>query len=166
MDINEMKSRRLIYTIGHGNHALPQFLALLSEATIELVVDVRSFPASRYVPHFNKKALQASLAGSGIDYLYLGDLLGGRPADYEKGHPLVYEDAIKRGGFQEGLARLFELSTTNRCAVMCAEKDPNRCHRRYLISRALIRRGVEVTHILGDGTLVPEEEFGLAFGDR
>ncbi len=166
MSGSRMETRRLIYTIGHGNHPLDRFLGLLSDAGIELVVDVRSFPASRYLPHFNRKALQETLIASGIDYHYLGDLLGGRPPGFGKERPLTYEDAVKREGFREGLAQLIELSSRKRCAVMCAEQDPNRCHRRHIITRALVRPGISVMHILGDGTLVQEREFGLPFEDR
>ena len=70
-----------IYTVGHSNHPLEKFLALLSKHRIQLVVDVRSRPYSRFVPHFNRKALEETLRKEGIDYRFLGDKLGGKRPD-------------------------------------------------------------------------------------
>ena len=144
-----------LYTTGHSNHPLPRFLSLLSAHRIEALADVRSRPYSRHFPWFNRKRLAASLAEAGVEYVFMGDSLGGRPADpscYVAGqvqYPLVARAAF----FQEGIARLLELAGRHRVAVMCAEKDPLMCHRTLLIGRELARRHVDVQHILASGEL-------------
>jgi uncharacterized protein (DUF488 family) len=145
---------RPLYTVGHGDHPIGRFISLITGAGARHVVDVRSVPYSRFAPQFNARALQTALAAGGIGYTYLGDLLGGRPRG--KGEPLTYDEAITRESFGEGLRRLAEISRSERCAIMCAERDPNRCHRRHIIARAVVSRGGSVTHILDDGTFVPE----------
>ena len=80
-----MKSSPVVWTIGHSNLSLEQFIPLLTGNGIQTLVDVRSIPNSRHVPQFNRKRLSAAMAQAGIDYVYLGDVLGGRPQD-----PSVY----------------------------------------------------------------------------
>ncbi len=150
-----------LYTIGHGNHPIDRFIELIHDAGIELVIDVRSVPFSRFAPQFNKSRLEKSLGAAHIGYHYLGDLLGGRPGAGSVKAPLTLGEATARASFQDGLRRLSALSGSRRCAVMCAERDPNRCHRKHLIARALVGRGGTVIHILDDGTLVPEEPADL-----
>ena len=145
-----------IFTIGHGNLPIGRFIELVDGAGVELVVDVRSIPYSRFAPQFNKGVLEKSLGTAHIGYRYLGDLLGGRPQGRSKQDILLYDEAVVSELFQEGLKRLLSLSQSGRCAVMCAEKDPNRCHRRHIIARAVVSRGGAVTHILDDGALVSE----------
>ena len=72
-----------IYSLGHSNRTIEHFLSLLSQHDIEVLVDVRSRPYSRYCPHFSKPALEAAVRDAGRRYLYLGDLLGGIPDDDE-----------------------------------------------------------------------------------
>ncbi len=77
----------VIFTIGHSNHAPERFLGLLAGAGVEMVADVRSTPASRRLPQFNRHTLETSLHAAGLSYLWLGRELGGRPAD-----PALYTD--------------------------------------------------------------------------
>ncbi len=149
-----------ILTIGHSNHALPRFLALLRDADVTAVADVRSAPVSRFSPHFNKAALAASLAEHDIAYVFLGKELGGRPdlpelftnrvADYEKMGRLP--------SFQAGIERLITGTQSHRIAVMCAEADPLDCHRCLLVGRALTEAGVEVGHVLPSGEIITHAE--------
>ncbi len=147
-----------IFTIGHSNHALEDFLALLVEHGITAVTDVRSAPYSRFNPQFNRDALAAALKVRNVDYLYLGRELGGRPDDpacYEGGR-IRYERVARTGGFREGIARVVDAAATRRMALMCAEKEPLDCHRTLLVARALDgEEGVEVTHVLATGELEP-----------
>jgi uncharacterized protein (DUF488 family) len=144
-----------IYTIGHSNHSIDQFVALLKGAGITALADVRSRPYSRYCPHFNRKPLQASLQDAGIEYVYLGAELGGKPD-----HPaLAGPDTL---AFQHGLNRLIMGAGRYRVAIMCAEKDPRHCHRTHLITPALEGLHVVVQHILADGSIVPHQSLGLA----
>ena len=90
-----------IFTIGHSNHSLEGFLALLAKRRIAAVADVRSAPYSRFNPHFDRKALAAALEACGIGYRYFGRELGGRPDDpgcYESGR-VSYDRVARRGGF-------------------------------------------------------------------
>ncbi|MBM4273238.1 MAG: DUF488 domain-containing protein [Deltaproteobacteria bacterium] len=150
-----------ICTIGHSNHTWERFLELLGAGRIEVVVDIRSSPYSRYSPHFNKNVLEDSLRRVGIKYVFLGNMLGGRPEGEvfydDKGH--VYYDQIeKSSSFKEGINRLLTGLKTYKLAVLCGEEDPALCHRRLLIGRVLSKYGVEVMHIRGDGRLQSEEE--------
>ncbi|MGY4706500.1 DUF488 domain-containing protein [Candidatus Bipolaricaulota sp. J31] len=132
---------REIYTVGHSNLTLQEFLNLLSRWGIELVVDVRRFPTSRKYPHFQREELTRALRKAGIGYVFLGEELGG----YRRGG---YEARMSTPTFAAGLRKLEELATRAKTAVMCAERDPRGCHRRF-ISAALAARGFRVIHILG-----------------
>jgi uncharacterized protein (DUF488 family) len=145
----------VIYTIGHSNHAIERFLELLREHRIEALADVRSRPASRFNPQYNRKALEASLAQAGIAYVFLGNELGARtedPACYEDGH-VSYSKLAATDSFRRGLERLMSIGHEKRVAMMCAEYDPLDCHRTILVGHELARRAVRIAHILRDGTL-------------
>ena len=156
----------IIWTIGHSNTDIDTFIELLHTRGIARVVDVRSAPYSRHVPHFNREKLQRILEDSGIQYLYMGDALGGRVKDNKGARPREYSDAVSDPSFTSGIEELLEKAEEKKTAVMCAEKDPNRCHRRHLISAYLNERTVEVWHILADGTTVSERELMGLFGKK
>ena len=146
-----------IYTIGHSNHTVESFITLLREHAIEVLVDVRSQPYSRYVPHFNREPLAHVLREQGFAYEYRGDRLGGRPVD--EGFLLAdgsvdYDRLRASQDFQQALDELLALAQERRVALMCAEGDHNRCHRGLLITPALLARDVTVLHIQPDGSLV------------
>src|SRR5437870_4228181 len=115
------------FTVGHSNHSLHDFLALLASHAIEVLVDTRSHPYSKYVTHFNREELAAALKQAGVKYLYLGRELGGRPDEEEyfdaEGHVLYYRVAKSRL-FLEGIERLEAGSRQYRVALMCSEEDP------------------------------------------
>lgn len=157
MDRSDWRGAQALLTVGHSNHPIERFIELIAGAGIETIVDVRSAPFSRFAPQFNKAALAKSLAAAHIGYRYLGNLLGGRPGGGPDGVHLTWEEAASRESFREGMDTLLALCLAGRCAVMCAEKDPNRCHRTHLIGAAVMAARGNVIHLLGDGTLVPEE---------
>ena len=147
-----------ILTVGHSNHSLDGFLALLSKHRVAAVADLRSAPYSRFSPHFNRDTLAAALKNRAIGYAYLGRELGGRPDDpdcYEEGR-VSYARIARTARFRDGLARVEGMASRGRVALMCAEKEPLDCHRTLLVARAL--EGVSVAHILADGTLEAHEE--------
>jgi uncharacterized protein (DUF488 family) len=154
---------REMLTVGHSNHDERGFLELLRGAEVEAVADVRANARSRH-PHFNRAALEASLQAAGIDYVELGEELGGRrqplagsPNDaWEADAFRGYADHMASDEFAAGLARLIELGSTECTAVMCAEADWRRCHRR-LVSDALVVRGWTVDHLLRDGGIERHE---------
>ena len=152
---------REIYTIGHSNHPIEKFLSLLTQHSIRIVVDARSFPYSKYVPHFDRELLSSSLESHGIRYIYMGDELGGRPPEteyYDAEGRVLYFRVAASDRFKGGISRLLKGSGEFRIAVLCSEEDPNTCHRRLLIARVLTENGVSVQHIRGTGTLQSEAE--------
>ncbi len=149
-----------LFTIGHSNHPLDRFLAMLGDAGVTAIADVRSTPFSRRYPWFSQKALPKPLAQAGIAYVPLGDALGGRPADPALLRDGVadYEAIARTPAFQAGLTRVIEGRARYRVCLMCAEREPLDCHRCLLVSRALAERGLAVGHILPDGTIEPQAE--------
>lgn len=148
-----------VLTVGHSNHSLQAFLALLTRQGVAALADVRSAPYSRFNPHFNRKALSASLSAAGIAYAWLGRELGGRPDDpacYEDGE-LRYDRLAQTALYREGIERILRGAAEHRLALMCAEKDPLHCHRALLVSRSLEDEGLEIVHILADGGMEPQE---------
>jgi len=149
------------YTVGHSNHSLEAFLDLLKRHGIEVVVDVRSSPYCRYATHFNKEPLQEELRAGRFRYLFLGDVIGGRPdggAFYDAEGRVLYDRLAESDRFKRGIERLRDGIKTYRVALMCGEEDPAGCHRRLLIGRVLDGEGIGVLHIRGDGRLQSEEE--------
>lgn len=155
-----MESPRTILTIGHSRHTLDRFIALLQGAGANSVADVRSAPVSRFSPHFNKKALAASLAAHDIGYMFLGKELGGRPdnpAMFTEG-VADYQKMAATPAFRSGIERLIEEAARARVTVMCSESDPLDCHRCLLVARALAAAGIDIDHILGSGEVVPHTQ--------
>lgn len=170
-----------LYTIGHSNIPLDEFLANLRRHKVSVLVDVRSAPYSRYVPHFNKDNLEAYLKEYGVDYRFAGESLGGRPketelyqdsaAPDEEADPskflrsVRYKDVMKRDWYQKGIHRLLEIvaeiaEQEGNVAIMCSEGNPHDCHRHHLIARSLIDPKVRIVdskinvhHILKDGNI-------------
>lgn len=149
-----------IFTIGHSNLSLEDFIRLLNQHNITAIADVRSHPYSRRLPHFNKSALEIELKNAGIQYVFLGQELGARPPNpncYVDGKA-VYEKIASRPEFFQGIQRLLKGSETYKIALMCAEKDPITCHRVILICQHLREYPVEIYHILSDGTLETHQQ--------
>jgi uncharacterized protein (DUF488 family) len=152
-----------ILTVGHSNHEEPAFLDLLGAGGVEVVADVRANPRSRY-PQFNRSALAGALKEAGIDYVHLGEQLGGRreslpdsPNDaLPEGAFRGYADHMGSDDFSDGIARLEELGAERRAAILCAEADWHHCHRR-LLADALGERGWSVLHLRPDASLQPHE---------
>lgn len=149
-------ARGPIYTLGSSNRSAEEFLELLRYYGIQALVDVRRFPTSHY-PHFRREELADLVKGAGLEYHYLGQELGG----YRSGG---YENYTTTPDFGLGLERLEALAAERRVAVMCAERLPWRCHRRF-IGLALKGRGWGIKHIIDVGRLwVPRPEATPAEG--
>jgi uncharacterized protein (DUF488 family) len=144
-----------IYTVGHSDHELVDFLAILGSHGIEAIADVRRAPYSRHVPQFNKRTLRTALADAGIEYHYFGEALGGLPkSDMARADAMKRLEEIRlRPGFDEAIEELIKLAEKRRIAVMCAEEDPSKCHRGLVLTPELQRRGARVLHIRADGRL-------------
>jgi len=164
-----------VLTIGHSTHSESGFLALLDRHAIETVADVRRHPSSRRLPHFNAATLEAALEKQGIEYVALGDELGGRrrpvPDSPNTGWRVDgfrgYADHMTTPEFGRGIEALEALAAERRTAVMCAEGPWWRCHRQ-LIADALLVRGWAVIHVMPDGRTEPHRltPFAVAEGER
>jgi uncharacterized protein (DUF488 family) len=149
-----------VFTIGHSNHAPESFLGLLRLHGITAVADVRSQPHSRHNPQYNRETLQRYLKDNGVSYVFLGRELGARSDDvscYDRGK-VNYERLAQTPLFQAGLERVIVGRESHQIALMCAEKEPLACHRTLLVARALVQRGVEVSHIHADGSLETHDD--------
>ena len=162
-----------LFTVGHSNHERDHFVGLLHSHDIQVVADIRSWPASRHVPWADSKALAISLRKSGIRYAFLGDQLGGRPDDpdaYNEAGRVLYGRVAASAAFQAGIDRLMQGISAFRIAVMCSEENPEHCHRRLLVAKVLAERGVTIEHMRGDGRLEKEENVvapeGLLFANE
>lgn len=170
-----------LYTIGHSTRGIDELLDLLRENGVLRLVDVRRFPVSRRYPHFTGPALAASLAQAGIAYQHERDLGGHRDPRPGSPHTALraaafrgYADHMATPAFREALARLQERAAAHPTAFMCAEADPQRCHRQF-VADALLARGTRVLHILGPGRVEahvlhpaarPTPDGGIVYGGR
>jgi uncharacterized protein (DUF488 family) len=160
-----------VLTIGHSNVSADEFLGLLLMHNAAMVVDVRSAPYSRYVPHFNRESLQALLIPHALAYEWAGATMGGRPDDPtcydgdDVGGKLDHATVRQRPWYQQGLHRLMETALQQRIVLLCSEEDPRRCHRHHLVARSLLDMGVQVLHIRRSGDLEDAETLDHAGQD-
>lgn len=158
-----------IYTVGHGAQSLDEFLRLLRQAGIEILVDTRTYPASSRHPQYNQRVLAKALDDAGVKYLFLGSHLGGRPKDramYDESGKPDYRRIAETKAYQEGISALLELARGDETVgIMCSESDFHECHRYKLIANTLASMDVEVWHILRDGSLeenpAPQLQFSI-----
>jgi uncharacterized protein (DUF488 family) len=160
-----------LYTLGHSRHAVETFIALARRHAVDLIVDVRGQPYSRFNPQYNRERFKESLANSDIDYVWFGDRLSGRPKDPKYRGPdnkVLWHTLMESSGVQDGIAEVLALAAETRLALVCAEENPLSCHRRLLLTPPLSELGAEVLHVRGDGRIEPEDELreseGLATG--
>ncbi len=155
----------VIYTIGHSNRSLEDFLALLSEFGIQTIADIRSQPGSRKFPHFNLENLELVLPRNDMAYLWLPKLGGRRRTRKGFDSPNMglissgfrsYADYMREEEFRQGVGELLAIASESRTAYMCAEALYWRCHRR-LLSDYLVARGLQVMHVLGPKSLRPHQ---------
>ena len=143
-----------LYTIGHSTRTLDELVSALKAHGIETLVDIRAFPMSRRLPHFNREALEHSLQEQGIRYIWMKALGGYRKATRKDSpHTALrntsfrnYADYTLTPEFDRAITELLELASTSRTAYMCAERVYFRCHR-MIVSDWLVAHGHEVLHI-------------------
>lgn len=141
-----------IFTIGHGRLGLAEFLRLIRQNGIQMIVDVRSSPYSRQASWANRGWLESEFTSSPA-YRFMGGVLGGRPQNpelYENGQ-VSYERMAESQTFQQHLSILETHAGRIRMCLMCSEEDPIRCHRFLLVARALEKAGVKTLHIRHSG---------------
>jgi len=130
---------KIIYTLGTSTRSSEEFIKILTSRGVEVVVDVRRIPSSRY-EHFCQEKLAGLLSEAGINYVHLGEELGG----YRRGGYLSF---VVTSEFQTGLKKLEEIAQDKGAAIICAERFPRRCHRRF-IAQELKKHGWQVNHII------------------
>lgn len=160
----------MIYSIGHGNREFDEFAKLLQQYSIEYLIDVRSSPYSKMFPVYNKDTLENLLRQKGINYLFLGDKLGGLPKDTscyieyknkknELERKVDYSRIEKMDFYQSGLERLKKAEDQGlKIAVMCSELNPENCHRSKLIGITLQKDCITMQHINKEGKLLDQNQ--------
>ena len=158
--ITVSSTRNAVLTIGHSNHECDAFVALLLKHGVDTVVDVRSVPYSRYLPHFNREHLEEILKEADIRYTFRGKELGGQPADracYDADGHVEYDELARTSAYREGIGLIVACASEGQVALMCSEKEPLDCHRTLLIAQTLAKQSISVAHINADGSLEPHE---------
>jgi len=154
----------VFFTIGHSTRSTEELVAMLRDAGVATLVDVRTVPRSRTNPQFNQDALPAALAKAGISYVHIPELGGLRSrrkgeesspnSFWDNASFRNYADYAMSEPFRSGLDRLRKLGEGHRCAMMCAEAVWWRCHRR-IIADYLMLAGEEVIHLMSPGRQAP-----------
>ena len=137
-----MINNKKVFTIGHSNRNMNEFIEILLKYKIKALVDVRRFPKSTRYPHFNKEVLEQALQKIGIKYIWMGENLGG----YRNGG---YEEYMKTEKYLGGINELIEIigNSPGPIAIMCSERLWFKCHRKF-IADTLVEKGYEVIHII------------------
>ena len=143
-----------LYTIGHSTRPIEDLIAALQAHSIKILVDIRAFPMSRRLPHFNRETLDQSLRDGGIDYVWIKELGGMRKKSIDESPNVAlrnasfrnYADYMLSPEFERAMAELIALAERSRTVYMCAERVYFKCHR-MLVSDWLVAHGHEVLHI-------------------
>lgn len=147
-----------IYTIGHSTHEIDYFLQLLKEYDVNCIIDVRSVPASSYNPQYNQEPLKNYLKNHSIAYLHFAEEFGARYGDpdlLDEEGKVDFEKVRNSWSFKTGLERVWEGVEKNfTISLMCSESEPLDCHRFSMVSKALVKEGFDVKHIMKDKSLL------------
>lgn len=159
----------LIYTIGHSNHKIEEFIQLLQNYGINCVCDVRSTPYSRFTEQYNQENIKEVLEKCNIRYLFFGEEFGARREEKSllTDGVVDFEKVSKNERFLSGVLRIKNgIEKGYKIILMCTEKEPIECHRTILVSRNLYNIGMEVEHILPDGTVKKHEKIEEELVDK
>ncbi|HDS29540.1 MAG TPA: DUF488 domain-containing protein [Firmicutes bacterium] len=157
----ESEFKYTAYTIGHSNIEIEQFLELLKQHEIQILVDVRSSPYSKFAVQYNRDNIEHLVERANVEYQFFGSVLGGKPSNpdfYDKDGRVLYGKIAETEEFQDGISHLVQLIRNYTVAIMCSEENPAGCHRRLLITRVLMEHGIDVIHIRSDGTTISERD--------
>jgi len=150
-----------IYTIGYGNRSIEEFIDLLQKYHIQYLADIRSRPYSKFNPVFSQAALEKRLKRHSITYMFMGDILGGRPDDRScyVNDKVEYAIVREKPFFQQGIARI-HIAWEKQLPVvlMCSELKPEECHRRKLVASVLVEQNIPVAHIDEEGNVKTQDE--------
>jgi hypothetical protein len=154
--------KKKCYTIGYGDYPIELFIYFLQKTGIDTIIDVRSTPYSKYNLYFNRDNLEKSFKKNQIDYKFMGDTIGGRYSNpnllFSDG-TVNYQKVQRTEKFQNGINQVLSIiACGKKIALMCAEKEPEKCHRFALISRVLQSKGIIVIHIRPEIRLQANED--------
>lgn len=163
VSLGMLSSGLQLFSIGHSNHPADVFVQLLQQYHIQVLADVRTAPYSKYNKQFNRENLASLLIQNGIEYVWMGESLGGKREDLQspmgfRQEALFHTDAL----YQQGITSLVDLAQQKATAMMCSEEDPRHCHRHRIISTTLLGRktpaaakllAIQILHIRGNGSL-------------
>ena len=161
LSVQDSQSYLPFFTVGHSNLDFLQFVKLLQDRSVDLLIDVRSQPRSGRFPQFSQPGFDKMLQDAGIGYLFLGEELGGRPEDadaYRQDGVVDYRARRKSYAFQAGVERVWNELQRASCALLCAEEDPLECHRFLMICPELVRRGIRPLHIRKGSKIESQED--------
>lgn len=146
-----------IYTIGYGGRKIDTFLTLLKTMNINTLIDIRSKPFSRFQPDYRKQKLSEILSTNGIEYLFMGDYLGGKPSndDLYTNSSVDYDKIAQSVEYNSAIAQLIAISSVKTACIMCSELKQDECHRKNLVGVTLATMGLDVIHINEQGLAVP-----------
>ena len=150
-----------LFTLGHSNLDFLQFVQLLKDQSVDLLMDVRSQPRSSRFPQFSQPGFDRMTEKAGIGYLFLGEELGGRPDDadaYRQDGVVDYRTRRKSYAFRAGVERVWNELQRASCALLCAEEDPLECHRFLMICPELVRMGIQPLHIRKGSQIESQED--------
>lgn len=155
-----------IFTIGHSTHSQDEFISILESYNIEVLVDVRSYPGSKYVPQFNKENMEKWIPENGIQYIHMKELGGRRKGSKDLDESLIdgWENTAFRNyagytltpDYQDGINKLISIGEQKIACYMCSEGVPWRCHR-LLISNTLVLRENNVYHIMSESKTITHQ---------
>lgn len=150
-----------IYSIGHGNKKIEDFISELKSFDIEYLLDIRSKPYSKWNPQFNQAALELELKKNKIIYVFVGDTLGGLPDDrscYDFNGKVIYDLIKEKKFFKDGLKRLTTANDKKiNLAIMCSESKPEECHRSKLIGQELLKKEISLKHIVSNNQIKSQQ---------
>lgn len=153
-----------VFSIGHGNKTIEEFVSELHSYDIKFLIDIRSKPYSKYSQHFSQQSLKAVVEREHIRYVYMGEKLGGLPTHdsscFTNDGKVDYDKLKEKNYFKEGLQRLINANLQGiKVCIMCSESDPKMCHRSKLIGVELHKiAGVELQHIIGISKLLTQSQ--------
>jgi uncharacterized protein (DUF488 family) len=154
----------ILYTIGHSTRTLDELIDALQAHSIKTLVDIRAFPASRRLPHFNRESLQKTLPAAGIQYVWMRELGGHRKKILQDSPNIAlrndsfrnYADYMLTSEFEAAARELIALAEKSRTVYMCAERVYFHCHR-MMVSDWMVAHGNEVQHIDGTNPTKPHQ---------
>lgn len=151
-----------IYTIGHSNYSVERLVDMLRRYNIDCIVDIRGIAYSQYNVQYNKDIMKSTLSGTGISYIYMGNIFGVNretAESYNEEGYAEFDRIVKEDSFKKGIERLKDGCRKGyNIALLGAMQEPIRCHRSILVGRELIKKGFDVNHIMHDYSIAKEED--------